>query len=208
MYVSGEIRWFLPGRIPSDISDWFRSSGLGVDEPERVDEYLLLPGCTTTGVKIRDGRFEVKTSLLPPVPVTYTDRVDGIKDAWIKWSREARDSQALRDQLVSEEDAWVSVSKRRQLRLFSLNNGGAEEIRPRTVRLARGCQIELSSIRWQGENEWWSLSLEAFGAQDELIDNLDEVARQFFKEEPPLRLTREASMSYPAWLLAAQETGA
>ena len=207
MFVSGEIRWFLRGRLPADVAEWFGSSGLSVDEADRVDDYLFLPGCTTTGIKFRDGRFEVKSNLVPSVPATYPHEVGGLKGAWIKWSREARDARALRNELVSDEDTWVSVRKRRRLRLFSLDNGCVEEVRPGVARLAEGCQIELSSVRCQGEVDWWSLSLESFGTTNGVLENLDDVARHFFRTEPPLRLNQQDSMSYPVWLLTNQESG-
>ncbi len=130
MYASGEIRWFFDGPLPDDVRAWFESRGLGISEPRRTDEYLVLPGCTTTGVKLREGRFEIKALTRSPVPASYSNRVSGLKDAWIKWSRKTEDERLLRNVLVSNGDPWISVSKERNLRLFSLESGRPEELPP------------------------------------------------------------------------------
>lgn len=67
---SVEVRWFFPGNSPgkgrsisppSNVKQWFnRGSDLVWLPKERTDSYLLLPGCETTSVKRREGRFEVK----------------------------------------------------------------------------------------------------------------------------------------------------
>jgi hypothetical protein len=66
MYHSAEVRWFLEGPLPGDMQLWFEAGGLAKTEPQRTDEYLFLPGCTTTSVKLRSGRFEVKALTQPP----------------------------------------------------------------------------------------------------------------------------------------------
>ncbi len=200
MYISGEIRWFFEGPVPDDVRRWFESTDLGISEPRRTDDYLLLPGCTTTGVKLREGRFEIKALTRSPIPASYANRVSGLKDGWIKWSRKAGDEQALRDILVSDEDTWIPVSKQRYLRLFSLEHGTPEELAPRSRNLERGCQVELGSITLDGNRQAWSLSFEAFGAADEVLDLVDPVVELFAADPPPVALRQEHSMSYPVWL--------
>ena len=200
MYISGEIRWFFDGPLPSDVRAWFESPGLGIREPQRTDHYLLLPGCTTTGVKLREGRFEIKALTRSPIPASYANRVSGLKDGWIKWSRKVEDERMLRDILVSDEDTWVSIEKARYLRLFSLENGKTEELPPRSRMLAKGCQVELGSIELGSDRQAWSLSFEAFGQADEVLGLLDPVVELFAENTPPVALRQEQSMSYPVWL--------
>ncbi len=200
MYISGEIRWFFEGRLPADVRDWFESPGRGIREPRRSDDYLLLPGCTTAGVKLREGRLEIKALTRPPVPASYANRVSGLKDGWIKWSRKADDARLLRDILIGEEDTWISVSKERHLRLFSLETGDPEELPPRSRILSKGCQVELGSIELDGNRHAWSFSFEAFGHADEVLQHLDPVVELFAADPPPVALRQEQSMSYPVWL--------
>ena len=53
MFHSAEVRWFMAGDVPYGIREWFAAEGLAVDEEPRIDEYLLMPGSTSTGVKFR-----------------------------------------------------------------------------------------------------------------------------------------------------------
>ncbi len=204
MYISGEIRWFFEGALPSGVSEWFESPGKGVSEPQRTDEYLLLPGCQNTSVKLRNGRFEVKSLTQTPLPASYSNRVSGLKDGWIKWSRKAHDEQALREFAIGDEDTWIPVSKQRHLRLFSLEGRAPEELPPNSGILAKGCQVELSAILLGNDSRWWSLSFESFGRQDEVLTQLDAVVESFAVSPPPVRLRQEQSMSYPVWLALRQ----
>lgn len=202
MFSSGEIRWFVEGPLPGDVDAWFRSSGLGLSEPARTDDYLLLPGCATTGIKIRSGHLEVKARTQAPVPASYSAGVAGLKDAWVKWSRNSGDEASLRRLIVEAGDPWVSVRKQRHLRLFSLDGDGdgVEEAAPGSALFLNGCQAELCSVLLDGKSEWWSLSFEAFGEPGDVMTNLDRVAGDFFASAPPREFTQQDSMSYPVWL--------
>ena len=56
-------------------------------ERERNDDYLLLPGCDTVGVKQRQGKLEVKALVAGPSPFSL-GAVVGRLDQWVKWSFE------------------------------------------------------------------------------------------------------------------------
>lgn len=207
MYHSGEIRWFFRGESPRDVKRWFEAGGLGRSEPERTDEYLLLPGCETASVKLRDGKFEIKACAQAPARVEYAHDICGLRDTWVKWSSSAGDVDRFREQFVRAEDDWASVTKRRHLRLFSLESGTPFEIAVGESWLSRGCQVELTNIevRPAGEERsraagWWSLSFESFGNTETLLESLDLVVPAFFVEAPPVTLNLESSFSYPAWL--------
>ena len=65
--VTLEVRWFFPGTIPEPgVKDWFlhtpRFGAELTDEhgKAREDIYLLTPGTTAMGPKLREGRFEIK----------------------------------------------------------------------------------------------------------------------------------------------------
>lgn len=206
MYRSAEVRWFLQDDLPGAVIEWFETGGRVRNEPERTDEYLVLPGCATTSVKFRGGRFEVKAQTEPPVPVHFPNACSGLRDAWVKWSSDRIDVDNLRDQVARPEDEWISVSKSRRLRLISLEAGEPVEVAPDHGWLSGGCQVELTVVRaWMRPDEqsralpWWSLSFEAFGNEEAMRDGLDQVVREFV-EDAPVTLAREASFSYPAWL--------
>lgn len=219
MYHSGETRWYFEGILPGDIRDWFESSGNGSVEAERTDEYLLLPGCESTSIKVREGRFEVNAITRSPQPTTYTNNVAGYQDAWVKWSRKAPNLSAFRKMISDAEDRWAFVRKGRYLRKFSLDEGAPAEVNAATDRPDRGCQVEATSIRaivsridappmesdWSLASPWWSLSLESFaphttGITETVIADLSQVANHFFRTEPPCNLGILSSLSYPVWL--------
>jgi len=207
MYHSAEIRWFLEGRLPGDMQLWFETGGWAKSERERTDQYLFLPGCMTTSVKLRDGQFEVKALTQPPCFVTYHHGINGLKDAWVKWSSARIDNDTCNRLSGRAEDCWISVNKLRRLRLFSLESKEPVEVAPGRDRLSGGCQVELTAIEaWSRTQDrssaspWWSLSFEAFGDEKAMQDGLDLVIDHFFIEPPPVSLSREHSLSYPVWL--------
>jgi hypothetical protein len=207
MYHSTEVRWFLEGPLPDDMRLWFDAGGPAKTEPQRTDEYLVLPGCVTTSVKFRDGRFEVKALTQPPRSVTCCHGISGLRDAWVKWSSARIDKDTSSRLAGRAEDRWISVSKLRRLRLVSPVGEEPVEVAPDHDCLSGGCQVELTAIdawsRMQDQAEaepWWSLSFEAFGDERTMHDGLGLVIDGFFYEPPPVNLSREASFSYPVWL--------
>ena len=217
MFHSGEIRWFLEGAVPDEIRDWFTADSMAVDEDPRVDEYLVLSECTTTGVKFRqypgDDRasFEIKARTSEPVAVSIGDDVQGQMDTWVKWSCRPTEVNSFRDSITAGNDQWVFVEKCRCLRKFSMERAEPVEVDPSTMRLSGGCQFELTSIRalagergqldWDAAYRWWSLSFEAFGEPESLPDYVQSVADLNLISAPVAGLNLAASRSYPAWLL-------
>ena len=216
---SAETRWYFEATLPTAVREWFTDAGKGRDEPERTDAYLLLPLCESTSVKLREGRFEVKSLIRPPERASYGGSVTGLQDAWVKWSREAPDADAFLKMIAGPKDTWAFVRKARHLRKFSLDDGEPREVDAKTDRPVSGCQVEITSIRaivskldpppaagdWASATPWWSLSLEAFAPHSAnlseiLIENLRATAGHFFSSAPPVTLASTSSLSYPAWL--------
>jgi hypothetical protein len=211
MLASAELRWFFPGQVPADVAKWFRCGELWARQPERTDEYLLLPGCETAGVKLREGRFEVKARTVAPHAVEVAPRVRGYRDAWVKWSRAVEDAALARSFLRAGDERWLGVRKQRVLRGFSLDGpqgaGAPREVSAGAVRPARGCGVEITEVTVAGLDppRWWTLGLEAFdasGASGDPGPCLDAVALAFFAAAPPpVELELDASRSYASWLL-------
>ena len=215
MYRSSEVRWFFSGDMPNGIRDWFVVGDHVRSEPTRSDEYILLPDCKTASMKIREGRFEVKARTAAPQPVTFSTDIEGFRDNWVKWSSNAIDDDVLQQLVGSADDSKALITKQRCLRTYSLDGDAPEEVDGSQIRLSNGCQIELTKISVSGApregrtntaadgqapSNWWSLSFEAFGEPDRMMDNLDRIAELIFREPPPVPLPQSASMSYPAWL--------
>jgi len=59
MLKSTEIRWFFEGKIPIRVTKILKEARLDISE-NRIDHYLLVPGCENIGIKIRNSRLEIK----------------------------------------------------------------------------------------------------------------------------------------------------
>jgi hypothetical protein len=207
MLASAEVRWFFRGDPPVEMGEWFRDGELWTQQPDRIDEYLVLPGCSTTGIKLREGRLEVKVQTEGPVATEYPGGVRGHRDGWVKWSRSVGIAERVRAFLRAGDERWVRVRKDRALRGFSLD-GASHDGDPREVdaggeRPRRGCGVEITEVRVlaPAESTWWTLGLEGFDDGGGAAECLDRVARFFFAgEPPPCALDLESSRSYAAWL--------
>ncbi len=221
LFRSAEIRWFFPGTPDAAVDAWVRQGGLAKDMPERTDRYLVLPGCTTVGIKIREGRFEIKARTGSREAASYGPDVSGYRDSWVKWSRVVDGMDHLADQ-ASDEERWAYVRKRRTLRLLSLEGGVPEDAEPGKWLQGGGCQVERSKLAvivrsaqdepptdrdWQSATRWWSVSLEAFGEPGSELSNLDTAAAYVFRDGPPVALAEQASMAYPRWLNGLRDSG-
>jgi hypothetical protein len=204
MFRSAEIRWFFEGEGNAALEQRILQSEMADRQPARLDDYLLLPGCTSTGVKIREGRFEIKARTSPSQLQRYSGRVAGYRNSWVKWSRAIPGTQDF-PRCARDDERWVAVKKRRVLRLFSLENAQPVETAARGPILSAGCQVEYSQIEVrpdgaQAAAAWWSFSLEAFGKPGTETGNLDATAHHICDDGFEFLLPEEASMSYPAWL--------
>jgi hypothetical protein len=204
MFHTAEIRWFFEGCVPAAVQQWFDVSALSREEDPRVDSYLVLPGCVTTGVKVRQGHFEVKAQTSLPQRVAYENGLQGMRGSWVKWSSSLAGAPILQEQQGPE--TWVQVEKSRTMRLFSLS-AEIEEKPPTEWLAAPGCFVEMSRLRlladsedWRDASLWWSFCLEAFGQQRRVIEFVDIMASADFFEPIADILAPTASKSYPEWL--------
>lgn len=220
-YHSAEIRWFLPDRGRSDqMIDWFRlpHQELVVEtenyvllpdatpfvklERERVDEYLLMPGCATVGVKQRQGRLEVKALVAGPRPFTQGDVV-GRADQWMKWSFNPSDEIAnLLEGELDQSGPWCRIGKKRYLQKYSFDLGNVVAVSP-DRRPDTGCNVEFTVLTIdESVGAWFTFGFEAFGPSSRITAYLHGAVQHFFALHgpAPVPLSERDSLSYPAWL--------
>jgi hypothetical protein len=121
MLTSLEIRWFYPGELPSDVAAWFSSAELGgqLQAPEkREDIYLYAPECEYMGVKLRQGRLEIKWRQAE-LEVLGFGTVEGKLERWGKWLCEDPTNQSFQPEFVLRQKSWVKIGKVRSQRLYS-----------------------------------------------------------------------------------------
>ncbi len=122
MLYSTEVRWFIPEHLPDEVLDWFKAGRVLNSEGMHVHEYLLFPDCEYVGVKLRDGRFEIKAMRGSSEPLNPNLSVAGRREQWIKWSLASNALQAL-DEPLHQSGQWLKVRKERFLRRFYPEQG-------------------------------------------------------------------------------------
>ena len=220
MIESAEIRWFIPHALTEGVRNWFL---LGLSdqtlqalkeekyfEDKRPDNYLVLPGADSVGVKIRGGiRFEIKAQVTAPRPLV-TGEVSGRTDQWVKWSFEHADLNKIYP-AMQEDCVWVEVSKERYLRKLSGDSGALSEVPPSQRPLPNvGCNVELTRLELRNNKPCgYSIGFEAFGPAAGNQQRLLEALKFFFARHstpPGVELNLLNSASYPSWILATQGT--
>lgn len=204
MQISGEIRWFWSGGIPSAFEDWFRRGGgdfLPGGPEKRVDEYLLDPNQAELGLKKRGSKpgIEVK-GLLQILQGAIRDfPFTGDIQLWSKWSSEILSVNGL---------VTLSTQKTRLIRKYDTGDEEPREVRlnqngsptdPQRRLPSEGCNVELTHISLDGAHEWWTFGFEAFGSLGSVASNLTRTVGFVARRKPPMPAAGK-ELSYPAWL--------
>lgn len=196
--TSAEIRWFVKGKIPSNIFDWF--IGLNenyINQAERIDYYLHLPTDDSLGIKLREGRVEIKHRINHIGNITPGINVTGIAEKWQKWSFELKEANPILSNL-NIQNKWIPLSKTRIL----VNYGISEDniiAQKEKASYKNGCLTELTSLKSSNE-DWWTFGLEAYGEENRLHDNLVLLSHLILNDNSKVKFTQEDSFSYPGWL--------
>ena len=201
MFPTAEVRWFYRGAVPQQILAWFQRGGQKpVAVSSRVDHYLRLADGDLLGIKLREGRIEIKQRHGSAGAVRLHDRVAGQVQHWRKWSFPLDEAGSELPGLLVPPSSWIGVEKARRLRTYRV--GGDDTIVAVSAREypERGCGWELTGVRVRGE-AWWSLGFEAFGEQATLRQRLLLVAEHVLCADEPPELEVQDSFSYPRWLL-------
>ncbi len=195
MFPTVEMRWFYPGTIPANVLAWFAGNDKDDQVPaRRVDHYLPLFDTDALGIKLREGRVEVKQRRRSFGEAHLHEQVSGQMEHWRKWSF------ALAPEQGAETESWTAVHKERWLRRYYPLDDGRLQVLPVSIYPERACDLEITNVRARGQ-AWWTLCFEAFGPEPALKALLVQVSGQILKSQPPpVPLTVEASYSYPRWL--------
>jgi hypothetical protein len=198
-----EVRWFYRGAVPQQLLDWFQQGRPSPQkQPARVDDYLqLTDGSDGLGIKLREGRLELKQRYFQRQAVRLHDQVVGVVELWRKWGFEVTEA----DQPAGPDPAWLGVKKERQLRKYQRTGATVTPVSVE-AEVEQGCNLELVIISVDGQ-DWWSLCFEAFGPEASLQESLLLATRHAFASGSPPVLEAEASYSYPRWLQLVRAEG-
>lgn len=196
-----EMRWFWATENLPALLRWFSPDPLAFSKAAqtRTDEYLLLPGCRTTGVKRREGHLEVKGLVADEGAFAIHDGLNGRVQRWIKWTRK---NPAESENFVNDSSDWQSVTKTRLLRQF-LWNGQFVEWTSAHAEPHANCHIELTKVSLlQSPTTWVTLGIEVFGNEIDQVTVLRKMVQHLFHhpQQTPNELLHADSLSYPEWL--------
>ncbi|MBN2500747.1 MAG: hypothetical protein JXB38_08225 [Anaerolineales bacterium] len=202
MFPTVETRWFGEGPVPRHVRAWFRSGDRRPEiQPARSDYYFRLPGNHALGIKMREGRIEIKQCTQVFGVTDFQASVIGVIEGWDKWSfdLEAADTYVTGVQAMPE--SWLGVVKERWLCKYTLEENNAILAIPVQTMAAFGCNLELTWVEVENLGEtWWTLGLEAYGQGVDLYDLLRKVGGHVFARGDRLYLKLRDSYSYPQWL--------
>jgi hypothetical protein len=200
-FSTTEVRWFYSGEIPFEVKkEFFRNEEFTESHPARVDIYLTVAGDPDLGVKIREGRLEIKHRTSRYGSFNFRSQVSGILEGWEKWGFEI--TERFYNRNVKDMDGWVEVRKLRWLKRFQITKD--KRVKPiyPNIQIDQGCEWEISKVQLSGlDSIWWSTAFEAYGGNSETRRKaLIEVVEKFLKPTKNLNYSKENSLSYPAWL--------
>jgi hypothetical protein len=205
-FVSTEVRWFFEGPLPPRVLAWFHTvEQKPQEQPSRVDYYLDLGAYDSLGIKLREGRIEIKQREILHGTIQLGAQSVGAMEQWRKWSWDLAYPVPGRAPGWNSSPAWIGVEKKRWLFLYQTGREGDIAPAPDGEGIEQGCQVELSRIQVQGQ-AGWSLSFEAFGGEAAGREALLLVAAQFLAGKPiDLPLSAANSYGYPKWLAGRRD---
>ncbi len=197
MYKSREIRWFFRGEM-KPLAEWFLVHGWKFENAvSRTDFYNTATLKDDLGVKIREGRLEIKQRISVPYQAELINGVHGYFEEWIKWGFGLHQPSAEIDTIQSytESQYWIGVHKERMAVKLTYDRQGKLKVHHLNTELSKGCQIEYSKLI-VADNQWYSFGLEWFGEPWLQID--EEVFGKILgKSKLPITYAK----SYPQFLL-------
>ena len=201
---SVEVRWFGEGPPPAALREWFHGGDVA-PQPQgcRSDLYLVLRDSNALGVKLREGRVDLKQRSGLQQRTAFGDDLSGLVESWRKWSFASPDAQ-LPGCAEGEADVWVPVLKERWLIRYEASANAAvspcgPDAYPRV-----GVHLELTRLGLgRSDGPWWTVGAEAFGPSDELGALLRVAVKRHTERCVPGELRRAISCGYPGWLRQA-----
>jgi hypothetical protein len=196
MYPTLEVRWFLPGKLPPQLRDWFNQQTQIVEPESREDWYLYTPKNRTLGIKLRQDELELKQRLANRGVRKLAKQVRGRVEHWVKWSYPLADSAALPDLATG---LWIPVNKTRWSRHYSVDDGKISLVESAS-QFEQGCSFELSQLQIV-DQDWYSLCFETFSQGEFSSEVMQPILEKVVQAQAGLPALRgQYSCGYPQWL--------
>ncbi len=201
MYPTVEVRWFYQGQVPTAVFDWFTAIDDGlVTEPARTDHYLQSLSFDGIGIKLREGRIEIKQRVQTIQTVQFGRQISGIIEQWQKWGFLLAAQNEFTENIKAPQ--WIAVAKSRWIQSFRSEWTQKRQARFPELTLEADCRIELTELLVL-DKQWWTLGLESYGDDETAVSTkLLPAAAWAFSSATAPQLNAQASFSYPQWLLS------
>lgn len=202
MFPTTEVRWFLPGVVPDRVWQWFDGqTQVPTGQPPRTDYYLRIAYGDALGIKLREGRIEVKQRQAQLGAVRFGKSATGHVEQWCKWSFPLAEAESNMSELGDGLSSWIGVHKERKVRTFQVQDGAVIDASG-TMFLEQGCAWEVAQVHLDKTAvPWWSVGFEAFGTEAERLALFRIVVAYCLGiADAPLLALRD-SYSYPRWML-------
>jgi hypothetical protein len=201
---SAEVRWFFDGSVPKAVIEWFgRGDVPPENESTREDVYLNMPGNDDLGIKLREGKLEIKRRKSHPNSERLCPNVEGRIEEWVKrgFNPDSGNNGEF-SKLFTPDGTWISVKKTRRLKKYEVTTKGDVNAVDPAKLIEQGCTFELTEIKVHG-HPWWSLGFESFGKANR-VGNLRLVCKQVLSGEDLPKdfrgMEAKDSYGYPTWL--------
>jgi hypothetical protein len=210
MEYSTEIRWFFKKDSMQEIEKWFRGSGKFLShQPERSDYYLSAGALLTHGIKIREGKFEVKIRQHDWGQISLPNNNTGKGNMWCKYSFALKEDEEVRHvtdafksfRSVGLNKDWIRVDKKRMVvrYLFDPDNSSVSKVTAEQTP-AQGCNVEFTTVAINHGQVFCTFGFEAYGKGVDVKRNLDLTLAAVFSELNVTGLGMENSFSYPEFI--------
>jgi hypothetical protein len=201
MLKTAEIRWFHRDAPPEETRRYVE--GENTRELKRTDLYLAGTETPHLGVKLREGRIELKQLTNREPGSGRLPWLQGWIEHHCKWSFPLADAGAAAD-LTGTQDtrpSWIAVEKSRLLRIYEvLEDGEVVQVTERVdFPTFNGCSLELVALTVGGVG-WWSLGLEAVGPEERRVENLLVLLRRMRPVLTYPLYSLDRSCGYAPWL--------
>jgi hypothetical protein len=191
MYYSTEIRWFSQDRDKL-FNIYQNLIGDGVKQDDKTD-YYLLSNNVNTGIKIREGKHEIKVKTAADENTNI-----GVINDWVKWSTEEKANILNTIQGIYLNE-WLSIKKGRLIKKYDLGSrdGTITNVDPKK-RLVHGCGAEFTELTVDKTHEWYTFGFEAFGDFKHSKQNLFKTIR--YLELDNVDFSAHECLSYPGFI--------
>jgi hypothetical protein len=219
-YDSLEVRWFFDGaldEVAPEVLPWFRDRLLprlgGAGDPLRWphdwrdDRYVVLADGEKLGIKLREGRIEIKGRIEDFGQRSFTERIEGSMERWAKWSNslgpplQSGSGSRIECPLASTGEV-VLVKKKRAQRRLVVEDGSVVAIPMDQPPVGQDVRFEITRIGLGGAttDSHWSIAFEAAPYTPGLHEPFRRIVASVLADWPIGILSADRSMAYPAWL--------